>query len=116
MEAVDGKLSAVGNLSGVASKDASLVGKLAGGASLSGNLSTALKLNGKVSVSETLTGGLSISTGDIPAYHGETTVVPSDEEQILSCSGFVMPADVIVKPIPSNYGKISWNSVTLTVS
>lgn len=113
---ISGRLSANGNLSGVASQDASLAGTLAGGAVLSGRLSPAPKLHGVVSVAESLTGGLSISTGDVPAYHGETTITPSTTEQIVSCGGLVMPADIIVEAIPSNYGLITWDGVTLSVS
>lgn len=113
---VSGRLSADGNLSGVASQDASLAGTLAGGAQLSGRLSPAPKLYGVVSVTESLTGGLSISTGSIPAYHGETTFTPSTTEQIVSCGGLVMSTDIVVEAIPSNYGLITWDGVTLSVS
>lgn len=113
---ISGRLSAEGNLSGVASTDASLAGTLAGGALLSGRLSPAPKLRGVVSVTETLTGGLSISTGSIPAYHGETTITPSTEEQVISCGGLAMPTDIVVEAIPSNYGLITWDGVTLSVS
>lgn len=113
---ISGRLSADGNLSGVASQDASLTGKLEGGVLLSGRLSPAPKLRGVASVTETLTGGLSISTSGIPAYHGETTITPSTEEQVISCGGLAMPTDIIVEAIPSNYGLISWDGVTLSVS
>lgn len=49
-------------------------------------------------------------------YDGETTVTPSAEVQTLRTGGTVLLTDIIVNPIPSNYGLITWNGATLTVS
>ena len=113
---LDGTLSPQGTLSGVASPTASLAGKLAGGAFLGGTLSAPAKLQGVVSVQESLAGALTIAGGDIPAYHGETTVTPSQEAQVIPCGGYAMPQNIIVEAIPSNYGLITWDGVTLSVS
>lgn len=49
-------------------------------------------------------------------YTGETTVTPSEEVQVLSTSGLVVLDNITVNPIPSNYGLITYNGSTITVS
>lgn len=49
-------------------------------------------------------------------YTGAYTVTPSASEQHLATAGLVMDYDVTVAPIPNNYGLITWNGSTLTVS
>lgn len=52
----------------------------------------------------------------VPEYHGAYEVVPSGETQVLSTAGRLLSQDVTINPIPSNYGLITWNGSTLTVS
>ena len=53
---------------------------------------------------------------DWPDYSGPTSVTPSSAAQTLATSGTVLHADVVVAPIPSNYGLIQWNGAVLSVS
>ncbi len=53
---------------------------------------------------------------NVDPYEGSYTVVPSDEEQILEVGGYRMTRNLTINPIPSNYGKITWNGAYLTVS
>lgn len=55
-------------------------------------------------------------TGDVPVYHGLREVTPSQQEQVLETGGYLLTSNVIVKPIPKNYGLITWNGSYLTVS
>ena len=50
------------------------------------------------------------------AYTGVTTITPGEETQILQTEGLMMSTNVTINPIPSNYGRITWNGTTLTVS
>lgn len=50
------------------------------------------------------------------AYSGVTEVTPSAETQTLPTSGFMLQADITINPIPSNYGLVTWDGATLTVS
>lgn len=50
------------------------------------------------------------------AYEGPFEVEPSPDMQVLATSGLVVPENIIIKPIPSNYGLITWDGNTLTVS
>ena len=81
---------------------------------LIGTLSTHGQLSCSLS-SSPITGELTISES-IPSYSGSYEITPTDETQTIPCSGWLMSQDVTINPIPSDYGKITWNGVTLTVS
>lgn len=49
-------------------------------------------------------------------YEGAYTVTPGAEAQELQTSGLQMLGNIIVEAIPSNYGLITWDGATLTVS
>lgn len=53
--------------------------------------------------------------GGVP-YTGEYEVIPGTEEQILSTSGRTLAQDITIAAIPNNYGLITWDGSTLTVS
>ena len=53
---------------------------------------------------------------NVPSYTGTYEVTPSDQTQTLSTNGKKMTADVVVNPIPNNYGLISWDGTVITVS
>ena len=50
-----------------------------------------------------------------PEYVGNYEVMPSECVQVLSTAGTKLSEDVVVNPIPNNYGRIEWNGVTLKV-
>lgn len=50
------------------------------------------------------------------AYTGDYEVTPSAETQTIATSGLMMTGNVTVNPIPSNYGLITYNGSTITVS
>ena len=49
-------------------------------------------------------------------YEGETEITPTQETQTLHTSGLLMPVDIVINPIPSNYGLISWSGRGILVS
>lgn len=53
---------------------------------------------------------------DVPTFGGPYEVTPTNQEQVLQTNGKVMSNDVIIGPIPNNYGLITWDGTTLTVS
>lgn len=59
---------------------------------------------------------LEVYTTDLPDYDGPTVVVPSDSAQTLSTEGTALMSDIVVQPIPSNWGRISYDGSTITVS
>ena len=84
---------------------------------LKGRILEAVKINGQISDAVKIAGGLSVP--DIiypPTYHGEHTVTPTDHTQILQTSEYYLLENITINPIPNNYGIITWNGSTLTVS
>lgn len=57
-----------------------------------------------------------IETVEGQTYEGPYSVTPSQQAQTLATEGHLMTGNVVVNPIPSNYGKITWNGAVLTVS
>ena len=51
-----------------------------------------------------------------PAYEGDYFATPSGEAQTISTKNLRMTDDFVINPIPSNYGLITWNGSTITVS
>lgn len=49
-------------------------------------------------------------------YTGPVEINPANTEQRLETTGFRMTEDIVIKPIPNNYGLIGWNGSILTVS
>ena len=50
-----------------------------------------------------------------PHYEGNTEITPGDNAQVLVTAGMIVDEDIIVDPIPSNYGHILWNGSFLSV-
>lgn len=74
---------------------------------LRGELSSAVSLNGNLTVAE---------RAETPEYTGSYEVTPSSQTQTIPIMGMKAVQDITVDPIPSNYGLITWNGSTLTVS
>ena len=51
-----------------------------------------------------------------PTYTGETDITAGAEAITLETRGKLMTEDIIVEPIPSNYGLLTWDGSTLRVS
>ena len=49
-------------------------------------------------------------------YQGSYEVTPTRETQTLQTASKVLAQNVTINPIPSNYGLITWDGHTLTVS
>lgn len=52
----------------------------------------------------------------VPRYDGPTQITPSQQTQVLETAGKMMTEDITVGKIPDNYGLITWDGSTLTVS
>lgn len=84
-----------------------LIGTLTAQGSLQGFLSGASALDGTLSVPETI--------GTQP-FEGEYIYTPTDEVQTIEINGLRATDNITINPIPSNYGLITWDGATLTVS
>lgn len=52
----------------------------------------------------------------LPDYTGQYSVTPTGERVVLDTNGKGMNGNVIVEPIPSNYGLITWDGFKLVIS
>lgn len=50
------------------------------------------------------------------AYKGNYKITPSSESQVLSTKELMMIDDLVIEPIPKNYGLIEWNGSGLSIS
>lgn len=74
-------------------------------------------IKGALAARASLAGRLSIPTYiDVDQYDGPTEVTPGEEPQVLNTAEKVVARNIVINPIPSNYGLITWNGSTLTVS
>ena len=84
---------------------------------LYGTLSAPGGLSGVLSAPQGITGELTIPAAILPpSYEGDYEVTPSAEEQTLETDQLYMNGNITVKPIPNNYGLITYNGSTITVS
>lgn len=77
---------------------------------LDGDLSLIIPVDGESGIVTKVIGQ------DLPTYTGVTEVTPTTAEQVLDTSNKVVARNIVINPIPSNYGLITWNGATLTVS
>ena len=53
---------------------------------------------------------------EYPDYEGAYEFTPSAEVQTLASTDTVMHRDIVINPIPSNYGRITYDGTVITVS
>lgn len=57
-----------------------------------------------------------IITKVYPTYTDSYVVTPTNSEQVLDTTNKLLTQDIVVGPIPSNYGLITWNGSMLHIS
>ena len=117
VDILQGSLSGIGSLSGDISAVPGISGAISAVSQLSGAILAAGDLSGSLTGAATLGGAITIPPaigGHV--YAGPYEWTPTQETQTINTSGFLLEEDIIINPIPSNYGLITWNGVTLMVS
>lgn len=71
-------------------------------------------LSARGSLSAVLTGGIS-TLDPLPYYNGEYAITPSTETQTLLTANKSMAENIVVNPIPSNYGRIEYSGGIITI-
>lgn len=81
-------------------------------------MSAAVVLDGELSllIAEPAEVGIVTAFRDYPEYDGPLEFVPTDEPQTIPAAAHAFTHDIIIDPIPSNYGLITWDGSALTVS
>ena len=54
--------------------------------------------------------------GETPVYDGDYEFVPSEEQQTINIGGKMATDNIVIDPIPSNYGLITYDGVSILVS
>lgn len=84
---------------------------------LKGVLTAGGTLKGTLTKTATITGSLTVPQYVLPPTYGGTyEVEPSTETQILNTKELYLAENITINPIPNNYGLITWNGTTITVS
>lgn len=76
------------------------------------------QMDGDFIITQTMDGEfgryMAVETAEV--YDGPTEVTPTESTQVLYTTGLVVPENITVNPIPTNYGLITWNGSVITVS
>lgn len=84
---------------------------------LTGTISTIQTIAGAVAPTGTVSGTITVGGSTAPPeYEGVYEITPTAETQTLDTEGRVLLENIIINPIPNNYGLITWNGSYLTVS
>ena len=84
---------------------------------LHGTLTSAGRLQGTLVSDHTITGALTIpSDASTEPYTGEYEFTPTQNTQVVEIEHKRASRNIIINPIPQNYGLITWDGSKLTVS
>lgn len=73
-------------------------------------------ISGSLSPPSNISGELSIPTYvDVDIYDGITEITPTTEQQVLQTYNKTVTRNIVVNPIPENYGRLLYSGNTLTV-
>ena len=84
---------------------------------LTGTLTSAGTVSGSLSSTPTLSATLTVpNAAGVPKYEGDYEITPTSETQTVAIEGLMARQDIVINPIPQNYGLITWDGSTITVS
>lgn len=75
-------------------------------------------LDGECSMEQNADGecGIVQRVSSFDAYSGPYEITPTQETQTLGTHGKLCNEDIVINPIPQNYGLITWNGYSIKVS
>lgn len=86
---------------------------------LDGEISLLSQIEGELSLNAEYDGEIGevmvVAEHDLPPYVGQTVVTPSENPQTLMTADKVVSKNIVINPIPANYGKIVWNGARLRI-
>lgn len=84
---------------------------------LIGNLKSLGHLSGFLNAQKGISGILTIpSAVGVDTYAGPYEYTPTEDTQTVAISHKMATENIVINPIPFNYGLVTWNGSTLTVS
>ena len=82
-----------------------------------GSLKSSGQLSGFLSANKGISGLLTIpSAAGVEVYEGPYELTPTEDTQTVAIERKMATANIVINPIPYNYGLVTWNGSTLTVS
>ena len=75
-----------------------------------------LSVRGDNSISISANQYIAVRERGVETYDGAYEFTPTDEPQTIAIENKRATSNITINPIPSNYGKITWNGSFLTVS
>ena len=118
----NGEISLRNNIDGSTDTIAVIDGESSLDFDIDGNALLDLKIDGEISIDNHIDGEQGmfyryvVNGGESEIYHGEYTFTPTQSTQIVHIEGKTASKNITINPIPSNYGLITWNGLSLTVS
>lgn len=83
---------------------------------ISGRLSAISTITGRLSGRSRIFGSLTVPRAvGTEFYHGSYEWTPNEETQIIEIEDLTALQDIVINPIPDNYGRIAWNGYKLRV-
>lgn len=102
-----------GNLTGIGNIRAQLTPK----GNIRGHLSTVKQLTGILTGAGNIRGQLTLPKGKAsPAFPGAYEYTPSNVMQMIEIEGYKATQNIVIHPIPQNYGLITWNGLGIKIS
>lgn len=126
MDSINGSITNEINLTAVVSGSNSVAGAISVEQGVDGSLSVVSGLSGSLASVQAVSGeiaqvgsvtGTITATGisDYPRYDGSYEVTPSDNAQTLNTGNTILTENIVINPVPSTYGRLTWNGAYLTV-
>ena len=85
-------------------------------ATITGTISPVGVVSGSISADSSMTGTITIGgASDLPEYDGSYAITPTDEPITLNTAYRIPVENIIINPVPQNYGHIAWNGSYLSV-
>ena len=83
-------------------------------------MQTTATIQRQITATARISGGLNASAevikgGNVEYYDGDYEITPSASSQTISIEGLTARQDIVINPIPSNYGEIVWDGSIITV-
>ena len=86
-------------------------------AEMTGKLTSVGTMSGSLAGMGTLTAHMIAPDRVLPPYYeGDYVITPGAESVVMETKDLLMAQNVTINPVPSNYGLITWDGATLTVS
>ena len=84
---------------------------------ITGSISEVASIDAELSEVETISAEITIPTYiNVDVYDGEYEFAPTTETQVINTTNKTLTNNIVISPIPSNYGRITWDGGRLTIS